>query len=574
MSHTSSQTFLRELDKKLWTAADKLRSNLDAAVYKHAVLGLIFLKYVSDSFAQRQAEIEAMLKDPKNDFFIDPKEHKKPGAYENTIAAELEERNYYIEKNVFWVPALARWKTLQDSAKLPAGTEITVRNGKVSKYKITSTGKLIDDALEAVEKENPKLKNVLNKNYTQLQIDPANLAGLIDLIASIPFQHADLHAKDILGHVYEYFLGQFALAEGKKGGQYFTPKSIVSLIVEMIEPYQGRVYDPAMGSGGFFVQSERFIEEHGGTIGDIMVFGQESNPTTWRLAAMNMAIRGIDFDFGKEPADTFTRDQHPDLRADFVMANPPFNIKEWWDGKLEGDARWKYGTPPQGNANFAWVQHMLHHLAPNGSMALLLANGSMSSNSSGEGDIRRALIEADLVECMVALPGQLFTNTQIPACIWFLTKNKAKRSRPGAAALRDRRGETLFIDARKLGFMKDRVLRDFEAEDTEKIAGAFRAWRVRSDDTPVVSKKKGGKSVAPPYEDTSGFCKSSNLQEIISHGHVLTPGRYVGAEDIEDDGEPFEHKMSRLTAELAGQFAESAKLEAAICKNLQGLGFQ
>jgi type I restriction enzyme M protein len=321
MSHTASQTFLRELDKKLWTAADKLRSNLDAAVYKHAVLGLIFLKYVSDSFAQRQAEIEAMLKDPKNDFFIDPKEHKKPGAYENTIAAELEERDYYIEKNVFWVPALARWKTLQDSAKLPAGTQITVKNGKVSKYKITSTGKLIDDALEAVEKENPKLKNVLNKNYTQLQIDPSNLAGLIDLIGSIDSEarqggncpspqpspsgrgskkgaanelplpagegrgegkYHGLHARDILGHVYEYFLGQFALAEGKKGGQYFTPKSIVSLIVEMIEPYQGRVYDPAMGSGGFFVQSERFIEEHGGTIGDIMVFGQESNPTTWR----------------------------------------------------------------------------------------------------------------------------------------------------------------------------------------------------------------------------------------------------------------------------------------------------
>jgi type I restriction enzyme M protein len=289
---------------------------------------------------------------------------------------------------------------------------------------------------------------------------------------------------------------------------------------------------------------------------------------------MNMAIRGIDFDFGKEPADTFTRDQHPDLRADFVMANPPFNIKEWWDGKLEGDARWKYGTPPQGNANFAWVQHMLHHLAPNGSMALLPATGSMSSNSSGEGDIRRALIEADLVECMVALPGQLFTNTQIPACIWFLTKNKAKRSRPGAAALRDRRGETLFIDARKLGFMKDRVLRDFAAEDTEKIAGAFRAWRIRSDDTPVVSKKKGGKSVAPPYEDTSGFCKSSNLQEIISHGHVLTPGRYVGAEDIEDDGEPFEEKMSRLVTDLKSQFAVSAKLETAIKRNLKGLGYE
>ena len=397
MPHSSSQAFLRELDKKLWTAADKLRSNLDAAVYKHAVLGLIFLKYVSDSFAQRQAEIEAMIRDPESDFHLSPADYGTFAKYDEAIASELEERDYYIEKNVFWVPALARWKTLQDSAKLPAGTEIVVKNGKTTTYKITSTGKLIDDALEAVEKENPKLKNVLNKNYTQLQIDPANLAGLIDLIATIPFQHADLHAKDILGHVYEYFLGQFALAEGKKGGQYFTPKSIVSLIVEMIEPYQGRVYDPAMGSGGFFVQSERFIEEHGGTIGDIMVFGQESNPTTWRLAAMNMAIRGIDFDFGKEPADTFTRDQHPDLRADFVMANPPFNIKEWWDGKLEGDARWKYGTPPQGNANFAWVQHMLHHLAPNGSMALLLANGSMSSNSSGEGDIRRALIEADLV---------------------------------------------------------------------------------------------------------------------------------------------------------------------------------
>ena len=348
MPHTSSQAFLRELDKKLWNAADRLRSNLDAAVYKHAVLGLIFLKYVSDSFAQRQMEIEAMLRDPKNDFFIDPADSKSPAKYDEAIAAELEERDYYIEKNVFWVPALARWKTLQDSAKLPAGMEILKERGRLARsYKITSTGKLIDDALEAVENENPKLKNVLNKNYTQLQIDPANLAGLIDLIATIPFQHADLHAKDILGHVYEYFLGQFALAEGKKGGQYFTPKSIVSLIVEMIEPYQGRVYDPAMGSGGFFVQSERFIEEHGGTIGDIMVFGQESNPTTWRLAAMNMAIRGIDFDFGKEPADTFTRDQHPDLRADFVMANPPFNIKEWWDGKLEGDARWKYGTPPQ-----------------------------------------------------------------------------------------------------------------------------------------------------------------------------------------------------------------------------------
>ena len=404
MNETSHQ-FLKDLDKKLWTAADRLRSNLDAAVYKHAVLGLIFLKYVSDSFAMRQREIEAQLRDPKSDYFLDPADFAASGAeYKEAIHAELEERDYYVEKNVFWVPALARWKTLQDSAKLPPGTEIEVINGKKAVYKITSTGRLIDDAIDAIEKENPKLKGVLDKRYTQLQLDPANLAGLIDLIATIPFEHADLHAKDILGHVYEYFLGQFALAEGKKGGQYFTPKSIVSLIVEMLEPYRGRVYDPAMGSGGFFVQSEKFIAEHGGKLGNLSVYGQESNPTTWRLAAMNMAIRGIDFNFGKEPANSFTSDQHPDLRADYVMANPPFNISEWWDAKLEGDPRWKYGTPPKGNANFAWIQHMLYHLAPHGSMALLLANGSMSSGSGGEGDIRRALIEADLVECMVALP--------------------------------------------------------------------------------------------------------------------------------------------------------------------------
>ena len=402
MPASDSQQFLRDLDKKLWSAADRLRANLDAAVYKHAVLGLIFLKYVSDSFAMRQGEIDALLQDPASDFYLDPTEYDSADSYADAVLQELEDRDYYTQENVFWVPALARWRTLQDSAKLPPGTGIEITNGKKTTYKITSTGKLIDDALDAVEKENPKLKGVLNKTYTQLQIDPANLGSLIDLIATIPFEHADLHAKDILGHVYEYFLGQFALAEGKKGGQYFTPKSIVSLIVEMLEPYQGRVYDPAMGSGGFFVQSERFIEEHGGKLGNLSVYGQESNPTTWRLAAMNMAIRGIDFNFGLEPANSFTSDQHPDLRADFVMANPPFNISEWWDAKLEGDARWRYGTPPRGNANFAWIQHMLHHLAPQGSMALLLANGSMSSGSGGEDEIRRALIEADLVECMVA----------------------------------------------------------------------------------------------------------------------------------------------------------------------------
>jgi type I restriction enzyme M protein len=539
MAIDDSQTFLRDLDRKLWTAADKLRSSLDAAVYKHAVLGLIFLKYVSDAFTVRQNEIEAQLRDPKSDYFLDPADYKKPDEYEAALHDELEDRDYYVEKNVFWVPALARWKLLQDSAKLAQGTEIDVKNGKSFRYKISSTGKLIDDALDAIERENPRLKNVLNKTYTQLQIDPANLSGLIDLIATIPFEHADLHAKDILGHVYEYFLGQFALAEGKKGGQYFTPKSIVSLIVQMLEPYQGRVYDPAMGSGGFFVQSEKFVEAHGGKLGQLSVYGQESNPTTWRLAAMNMAIRGIDFNFGKEPANSFTNDLHPDLRADFVMANPPFNISDWWDGKLERDVRWKYGTPPKGNANFAWLQHMLHHLSPTGSMALLLANGSMSSNAGGEGEIRRALIEADLVECMVALPGQLFTNTQIPACIWFLTKSKKKRGE-----YRERSGETLFIDARKVGYMVDRVLRAFTPEDLQKIAGTFAAW-------------KRGKDYA----------------DVEAHGSVLTPGRYVGAEEVAGDGEPFEDKMARLTAELNGQFAESAKLEAAIKANLGGLGY-
>ena len=440
-------------------------------------------------------------------------------------------------------------------------------------YKISSTGKLIDDALDAVEKENPKLKGVLNKTYTQLQIDPANLSSLIDLIATIPFEHADLHAKDILGHVYEYFLGQFALAEGKKGGQYFTPKSIVSLIVEMLEPYQGRVYDPAMGSGGFFVQSERFIEEHGGKLGNLSVYGQESNPTTWRLAAMNMAIRGIDFNFGKEPANSFTNDQHPDLRADYVMANPPFNISDWWDAKLEGDPRWLYGTPPRGNANFGWIQHMLHHLAPQGSMALLLANGSMSSGSGGEGQIRQALVEADLVECMVALPGQLFTNTQIPACIWFLTKDKKGRAgSPSRPSYRERTGQTLFIDARKLGYMIDRVLRAFTAEDLEKITGTFQKWkRSAGKDASPQPSAEGSESL--PYQDIPGFCKSASLQEIAAHGFALTPGRYVGAEDVEDDGAPFGEKMAKLVAELNGQFAQSARLEQAIRANLSGMGY-
>jgi len=580
-----AQSFLRDLDKRLWDTANKLRSNLDAAVYKHAVLGLVFLKYVSDAFAARQAEIQAQLRDPNSDYFLDPADYSTgedgvdSAEYTEAIHAELEDRDYYAEKNVFWVPALARWKTLQNAAKLPAGTELEIVNGKKSVYKITSTGRLIDDALDAIEKQNPRLKNVLNKTYTQLQIDPANLAGLIDLIATIPFEHADLHAKDILGHVYEYFLGQFALAEGKKGGQYFTPKSIVNLIVQMLQPYEGRVYDPAMGSGGFFVSSEKFIKQHGGKLGNISVYGQESNPTTWRLAAMNMAIRGIDFNFGKEPANTFTSNQHPDLRADYVMANPPFNIKDWWEGKLENDPRWVHGTPPQGNANFAWLQHMLHHLAPKGTMALLLANGSMSSNSGGEGDIRKALVEADLIECMVALPGQLFTNTQIPACIWFLTKDKKK-----SGSKRNRKGEVLFIDARQTGHMADRVLRVFSDDDLTKLSRAYHHWQqgptVEEANKVVANNgipdQDGIVTMAdpfPPFMDQPGYCKSATLEEITGHGYVLTPGRYVEAEEIEDDGEPFEEKMARLTEELRGQFAESRRLETVIDEALGGLGY-
>lgn len=558
MNETQKQ-FLNDLDKRLWAAANKLLPMLDAAVYKHVALGLIFLKYVSDAFKQRRLELEASFRDPNNDYYLGEDA-------EEMIPGELEARDYYTEKNVFWVPALARWDFIQANAKVAVGTKLEIKNGKTTEYKFNGVGRLLDDALEAIEKENPKLKGVLDKDYARKEIDSA-LPGLIDLIAEIPFNHGTLKAKDILGHVYEYFLGEFAIAEGKKGGQYYTPKSIVTVIVEMLEPYQGRVYDPCCGSGGFFVQSEKFVEEHGGRIGQISVYGQESNPTTWRLASMNMAIRGMDFDFGKEPANTFSRDQHPDLRADFIMANPPFNMKEWNAGVKDDDPRWKYGIPPVGNANFAWIQHMIHHLAPHGNMALLLANGSMSSNTNNEGEIRKALIEADLVECMVALPGQLFTNTQIPACIWFLTKNKTPspsgRGQGEGATRRDRRGETLFIDARNLGYMKDRVLRDFASEDIRKIADTFHAWK-RSSSTSV----KGVE-----YEDIPGYCKSAKLEDIRKHDFVLTPGRYVGAAEQEADSEQFEDNMARLTQQLSEQFDESARLEKVIQENLLRLGY-
>ena len=563
----TEQQYLKELEGKLWNAADKLRSTLDAAQYKHAVLGLIFVKYVSDAFKLRQDEIKADLANPEHEYYLDPADFSAEELAEE-IKVELEQRDFYTEKNVFWLPIESRWQFLQDNGPLVIGGVDLDIDGKTKK--ITSVGHLIDNALEGIERDNQKLKGVLNKSYSALKIDQAKLNELINLIATIPFVHADLNSKDILGHVYEYMLGQFALAEGKKGGQFYTPASIVTLIVEMIEPFEGRVYDPAMGSGGFFVQSEKFIERRANQKEidpqtqkqKISIYGQEYNHTTWQLAAMNMAIRGLDYDFGKEPASTYTNVQHPDLRADFIMANPPFNMKEWNTGVDENDPRFKYGTPPSGNANFAWMQHMLHHLAPEGSQALLLANGSMSSSTNNEGTIRQALIENDLIECMVALPGQLFTNTQIPACIWFLTKNKTARTDKAGRKLRARKGEVLFIDARNLGYMKDRVLRDFTRDDIQKVADFYHAW-------------KTGEAVnGVAYEDQAGFCKSASLADITKHDFVLTPGRYVGAIEELDDGIPFGEKMATLTAKLSEQFAESATLEAEIKKNLAGLGYE
>lgn len=556
MTTNEEQAFLNELEKKLWTSANKLLPSLDASQYKHVMLGLVFLKYVSDAFEIRRDELTEQFSNPERDYFLDPADFEggaEGDEYKAEINAELEVRDYYLETNVFWVPPQARWEFLQSKNKVVITGEIEIGEGSSAK-KIRSVGQLIDNALDAIEHDNPKLKGVLNKRYTQLQIDQSKLGELIDLIATIPFKHDSLGSKDILGHVYEYFLGEFALAEGKKGGQFYTPKSIVSLIVQMLEPFKGRVYDPAMGSGGFFVQSENFIRQHQGKLGEISIYGQEYNHTTWQLAAMNMVIRGIDFNFGKEPANTYTNDQHPDLRADFVMANPPFNMKEWDVGVSDDDPRWIYGRPPSGNANFAWLQHMLYHLAPNGSMGLLLANGSMSSNTSGEDVIRTALIDNDLVECMVALPGQLFTNTQIPACIWFLTKNKKARTSTSGRQLRDRSGEVLFIDARNLGYMKDRVLRDFTQEDLNRVTETFHSWQM-------------GES----YENLPGFCKSVKLSELQKHDYVLAPGRYVGAADQEEDSEPFAEKMARLTATLKTQFEESDRLEAEIKKNLAGL---
>ena len=510
----------------LWASADKLRAQMDAAEYKHLVLGLIFLKYISDTFAEHRAKVLQMVSSPESDFYLgdDPADHQ----------AALEDRDYYTQENVFWVPADARWESLRARAKQP------------------DIGQLIDKALVAIENENPTLRGKLDKRFGAAQLEPGRLGELVDLISTIGFAD-DQRSGDVLGEVYEYFLGQFASAEGKKGGQFYTPAHVVKTLVAVLAPHKGRIYDPCCGSGGMFVQSEKFIQAHGGKRDDASIYGQESNPTTWRLAAMNLAIRGFAADLGQEPADTFARDQFPDQKFDYILANPPFNISDWGGEKYESDPRWVYGRPPVGNANYAWLQHMLWKLRPGGEAGVVLANGSMSSNQSGEGQIREAMVRGDVVEVMVALPGQLFLNTQIPVCLWFLTNDKTQRGR-------DRRSETLFIDARQMGTMKTRVERVLTDEDIAKIAGTVHAWR-------------GDSEVSTAYADVAGFCYCAKLVEIEKNGFVLTPGRYVGAADQEDDDEPFDQKMKRLTALLKQQQQEGASLDAAIARNLAWLGF-
>jgi type I restriction enzyme M protein len=500
-------------EKRMWEAADALRGSMDAAEYKHVVLGVIFLKYISDSFEEHHAHLET----------------------ERASGADPEDPDEYRALNIFWVPREARWSLLKNNSVQP------------------TIGRLVDDAMEAVERDNPSLKGVLPKDYARPALDKQRLGQLINLISNIGLGDKESRSKDVLGRVYEYFLSQFASAEGKKGGEFYTPRCIVRLLVKMIEPFKGRVYDPCCGSSGMFVQSEEFIRAHGGRLGDIAIYGQDSNYTTWRLAKMNLAIRGIEGQIAH--GDSFHNDRFPDLKADFILANPPFNVSDWRGELLSEDKRWKFGVPPAGNANFAWVQHMIHHLAPTGLAGFVLANGSMSSNQSGEGEIRKNIIEADLVDCMVALPGQLFYSTQIPACLWFLARDK-KNSR-----FRDRRDEVLFIDARKLGTMVDRTHRELTTDDIARIARTYHSWR-------------GDKDATQNCEGILGFCKAATLEEIRKHGHVLIPGRYVGAGVAEEDTEPFEEKIKWLAAKLDEQFKESEKLEKEIRKNLETLNFK
>ena len=505
-------------EAELWGMADALRGSMDAALYKHVVLGLIFLKYISDAFEETHQRLEAEVDD----------------------GADPEDRDEYLRLSIFWVPKVARWAHLKAKARQP------------------TIGQLVDDAMTAIERDNPALKDVLPKDYARPALDKRRLGEIIDLVSNIRVGDEASRSRDVLGRVYEYFLSRFADAEGKRGGEFYTPRCVVRVLVEMLEPYNGRVYDPCCGSSGMFVQSVEFMRAHatgngngGRARADISIYGQESNYTTWRLAKMNLAIRGIEGQIAH--GDTFHNDRHLDLKADYILANPPFNISDWGGDRLKDDKRWRYGVPPPRNANFAWVQHMIHHLSPWGSAGFVLANGSMSSNQSGEGKIREAIIEADLVDCMVALPGQLFYSTQIPACLWFLSRARLR------GPYRDRLGEILFIDARNMGHMVDRTHRELSDDDTKRIADTYHAWQ--------------GQNNAGEYTDIPGFCKSTTLDEIRKHGHVLTPGRYVGAEPQPDDGEPFEEKMTRLTAQWREQQAEAHRLDAAIESNLAVLGF-
>lgn len=488
---------IQQIETKLWQAADKLRGNISSSEYKYIVLGLIFLKYVSDAFEMQYQKAESEGYDP-------------------------EDRDFYTQDNVFWVPKEARWDYLRDNAKTP------------------QIGVLVDAAMDAIERDNPSLKGVLPKDYAREALDKRRLGELIDLFTNVTFQ-AD-NSKDLLGQVYEYFMGMFADSEGKHGGEFYTPRSIVKLLVEMLEPYHGRVYDPAAGSGGMFVQSEKFVLEHAGRVGDLAIYGQELNETTWRLGKMNMAIRGIDADIRR--GDTLHNDLHKDLKADFIIANPPFNISDWGQELLQDDVRWKYGVPPKGNANFAWVQHFIHHLSPTGTAGFVLANGSMSSQSGGEGEIRKKIIEADLVDCIVTLPSQLFFNTGIPACLWFIHRDRKNRS-----------GQVLFIDGRNLGKMVTRRNRELTPEDIARVASTYHNFKTQNGE----------------YADVPGFAKVASFNEIKEHDYVLTPGRYVGSEEIEDDHEAFDKKMERLTAELHQQFAKSHELEEKIVKNLENI---
>ena len=506
-----------DYEKNLWEMADALRGSVDASEYKHVVLGLIFLKYISDAFEEHHAKLKG----------------------EEGFGADPEDPDEYRALNIFWVPPEARWATLQNNARQP------------------TIGRMIDDAMIAIERVNRSLKDVLPKEYTGPGRDQARLGRVVDMVSNIRVGDANARDQDVLGRVYEYFLGQFAILEGRRGGEFYTPRQVVRLLVEILQPYNGRVYDPCCGSSGMFVQSIEFIRSrqsgngNGGRIrNDLSIYGQESNYTTWRLANMNLAIRGIEANI--EHGDSFRNDLHPDLKADFILANPPFNMSDWGGEGLRNDQRWRYGGPPARNANFAWVQHMIHHLAPRGTAGFVLANGSMSSNQSNEGEIRKNLIEADLVDCMVALPGQLFTTTQIPACLWFLARNRRN------GKFRDRRGKVLLIDARDMGSLVNRTQRVLADEEIAKIADTYHAWR-------------GGRE---SYEDIPGFCKSASLDEIRSHDHVLTPGRYVGAKVQENDGEPFEAKMTRLSAEWREQQEEAARLDAVIASNLEQLGFR